>query len=122
MNPISGKCLRFRDQVLAAAESDFEPDIVDVAFEQFGEPVRRGRPDIERQMRQQIVDQVGLVDAELVALAAAEERAARMQRRTVIRRRVAVSGLVGCSDHRSVWYSRYNSRALGSIEEMYICS
>jgi hypothetical protein len=29
-------------------------------------------------MRQQVVDQVGLVDAELVTLAAAEERAARM--------------------------------------------
>ena len=80
MNPISGKCLRFRDQVLAAAESDFEPDIVDFALEDFGETIRRGRSDIERQMRQQIVDQVGLVDAELVALAAAEERAARMQR------------------------------------------
>ena len=87
-----------------------------------GEPVRRGRPDIERQKRQQIVDQVGLVDAELVALAAPEERAARMQGRIVFRRRVAVSGFVGCSDHRSVWYSRCNSRALGSIEEMYICS
>ncbi len=73
-------------------------------------------------MRQQIVDQVGLMDAELVALAAAEERAARMRGRTVIRRRVAVSGFVGRGVHRSVWYSRYNSRALGSIEEMYICS
>ena len=73
-------------------------------------------------MRQQIVDQVGLVDAELVALAAAEERAARMCRRAVIRRRVAVAGIARDGHHRSVWYSRYNSRALGSIEEMYICS
>ena len=95
MNPMFGKRLRFRDQMLAAAKSDFEPDIPDVAIEQLGEPVRRGRSDIERQMRQQIVDQVGLMDAELVALAAAEERAVRMQRRAVIRRRVAVAGFVG---------------------------
>ena len=93
-----------------------------VAVEQLGEPRRRWRCDIERQMRQQIVDQVGLMDAELVALAAAEERAARMRRRAVIRRRVAVAGIAWGSHHRSVWYSRYNSRALGSIEEMYICS
>src|SRR6185436_7261315 len=114
----SGKRLRFRDHVLAAAESDFEPDIVDFAPENLDETVRRGRSDVERQVRQQIVDQVGLVDAKLVALAAAEERAARMQRCAVIRRRVMVSGLVGRSDHRSVWYSRYSSRALGAIEEM----
>ena len=116
------KGLRLRDQMLAAAESDFEPDILDVAIEQIGKPCRRGRSDIERQMRQQIVDQVGLMDAELVALAAAEERAVRMCRRAIIRRRVAVADVARCSHHRSVWYSRYNSRALGSIEEMYICS
>ena len=72
-------------------------------------------------MRQQIVDQVGLVDAELVALAAAEERAVRMRRRAVVRRRIAIVGLAG-RDHRSVWYSRCSSRARGSIDEMYICS
>ena len=77
--------------MLAAAESDFEPDIPDIAFEQLGEPVRRRRFDFERQVRQQVVDQVGLVDAELVALAAAEERAVCMCRRTVIRRAVAVA-------------------------------
>ena len=122
MNPMLRKRLRLRDQMLAAAEADFEPDILDVAVEQIGKPRRRCRCDIERQMRQQIVDQVGLVNAELVALAAAEERAARMCRRAVIRRRVAVAGIARDGHHRSVWYSRYNSRALGSIEEMYICS
>ena len=116
------KSLRLRDQMLAAAESDFEPDILDVAIKQLGKPRRRGRSDIERQMRQQIVDQIGLVDAQLMALAAAEERAARMCGRAIIRRRVAVAGIAWGSRHRSVWYSRYNSRALGSIEEMYICS
>ena len=116
------KGLRLRDQMLAAAESDFEPDIGDVAIEQVGKPRGCGCSDVERQMRQQIVDQVGLMDAELVALAAAEERAARMCGRAIIRRRVAVAGIAWGSHHRSVWYSRYSSRALGSIEEMYICS
>ena len=37
------KGLRLRDQMLAAAESDFEPDILDVAIEQLGKPRRRGR-------------------------------------------------------------------------------
>ena len=37
-------------------------------------------------------------------------------------RRVAVAGIAWGSHHRSVWYSRYSSRARGSIEEMYICS
>ncbi len=73
-------------------------------------------------MRQQIVDQVGLVDAEFMTLAAAEERAVRMRGRTIVRRRVAIAGLVGGGCHRSVWYSRCSSRARGSIDEMYICS
>ena len=110
------------DQMLATAKSDFEPDIRRPAFEEIGKPRRCGRCDIERQVRQQIVDQVGLMDAELVALAAAEERAMRMGRGAVIRRHVAVADVARWDDHRSVWYSRYNSRALGSIEEMYICS
>ncbi len=88
MNPDLRKRLRFGDQMFAAAESDFEPDIADLAVEQFGEIGRRGAAaDIERQMRQQIVDQVGLVDAELVTLAAAEERAVRVRRRAIVRRR-----------------------------------
>src|SRR5262245_35651275 len=106
--------------MLAAAEADFEPDILRAVVEQLGESRRRWRSDIERQVRQQIVDQVGLMDAELVSLAAAEERAARMGRRAIIRRRVAVAGIARGGHHRSVWYSRYSSRALGSIEEMYI--
>ena len=75
------KGLRLGDQMFAAAESDFEPDVVDLAIEQLGERRRRAPGDVERQMRQQVIDQVGLVDAELVALAAAEERAARMRMR-----------------------------------------
>ncbi len=121
--PDARKSLRFGDQVFATAESDFEPDIVDLTLEQFGEIGRRGAAaDIERQMRQQIVDQVGLVIAELVTLPAAEERAACMRRRAVVWRHVLIVGLVMGGDHRSVWYSRCSSRARGSIDEMYSCS
>ena len=66
-------------------------------------------------------DQVGLVRAELVALAAAEKRTVRVKR-AIVGRRVAPGGILVGSAHRSVWYSRCNSRALGSIDEMYICS
>ncbi len=105
MNPMCGKACASADQMLAAAKADFEPDILDLAVEELGEMLAAlPRCDIERQMRQQIVDQVGLVNAELVALAAAEERAARMCRRAVIRRRVAVTDIARDGHHRSVWY------------------
>jgi hypothetical protein len=108
--------------MFAAAKSDFEPDIIERSVEQVSETIRRRRCDIERQMRQQVVDQVGLMDAKLVALAAAEERTAPVRCRAVVGRNAAICGFVGSRYHRSVWYSRYSSRARGSIEEMYICS
>ena len=74
MKPVSRKRQRFRDQMLAAAESDFEPDVVDRRIEQRREIGRAGLADVERKTRQQMLDQVGLVDAELVALAPPEER------------------------------------------------
>ena len=49
-----GKRPRFRDQVFAAAKADLEPDIGRAVLEQSARsPVRC--PDVERQMRQQIV-------------------------------------------------------------------
>ncbi len=78
------KGARFRNQMLAAAKSDFEPDVANRRLEQLSETVRRGAADIERQMRQQVFDQVSLTDAELVPLAAAEERAARMRDGAVV--------------------------------------
>ncbi len=71
-------------------------------------------------MRQQMIDQVGLVGAQLVPLAAAEEGARRLA--VVVVRRIAVAMIVVRSVHRSVWNSRCNSRARGSIEDTYICS
>jgi len=43
---VGKKPLRLRDQMLAAAEADFEPDVSDLAIEQLGKPLRRGRSDV----------------------------------------------------------------------------
>ena len=62
------------DQMLAAAEAAFEPDLVDVV-EQRAQIGRRGRGQIEREPRQQRVEQRGLALAQRMALAPAEEGA-----------------------------------------------
>ena len=111
--------------MLAAAEPDFEPDMLDRRVEQLGETGRARSGDVERKARQQLLDQVGLVRAQLVALAPPEERAVPVRGIVVAGSRSSESrivGIAGCDAHRSVWYSRYNSRARGSIDEMYICS
>ena len=108
--------------MFAAAESDLEPDRVGRRVEQVGEIGWRGAGDVERKARQQMLDQIGLVRAELVALAPAEERTVRVRGRVVAGRGVVIGWIAGGDAHRSVWYSRYNSRARGSIDEMYICS
>ena len=46
--------------MLAAAEPDLEPDIVERTFEDFSQERGRGRRNVERQPRQQACDQVGL--------------------------------------------------------------
>ena len=74
------KGARFGDQMLAAAESDFEPDAFDRRVEQRGKVGRAWAADIERKPRQQMFDQVGLMQAELVALAPAEKRTVRHER------------------------------------------
>src|SRR5262245_39683639 len=99
--------------MLAAAKADLEPDIVERPVEDFGKLPGRGRRDVQRQPRQQGLDQVGLIGAQLVALAPAEERALPV--------RMLAVGIEGAR-HRSVWNRRCSSRARGSIEEMYICS
>ena len=115
-----GKGLRFRDQMLAAAESDFEPDIVERRIEQLGEIGRRGLPMSSARCGSRCSIRSAWCDAELVALAAPEERAVRMR----VRHRPAASRspISRVARHRSVWYSRCSSRARGSIDEMYICS
>ena len=93
------KARRFRDQMLAAAESDFETDALDCRIEQRREVGRTGTADVELKMRQQMLDQVGLMRAELVALAPSEERALRMNRGAIIGWGV---GVAGGAAHRSV--------------------
>ena len=53
-------------------------------------------------MRQQMLDQVGLMRTELVALAAAEERALRLRRGAVIGHSLAPRAIAGGRAHRSV--------------------
>ncbi|MGC0321747.1 hypothetical protein ABIG06_002376 [Bradyrhizobium sp. USDA 326] len=61
--------------MLTAAEADLEPDILGRGIEDVARIRRRLTVDIERKMRQQLLDQPGLVLPEFVALAAPEEGA-----------------------------------------------
>jgi hypothetical protein len=97
-----GKGARFRDQMLAAAEADFEPDFVGTRIEQLGKIGRTGPADVERKARQQVFDQLSLVDAQLVTLAPSEERAVRASGVAVVGRRVAILGIAAPDAHRSV--------------------
>ena len=63
----------FGDQMLAAAKSDFEPDGIDRSVEQSGKIGRLRAINFKRKPRQQMFDQVGLVRAQFMALAAAKE-------------------------------------------------
>src|SRR5260370_8152933 len=71
---------RFRDQVFAAAESDFEPDFIGPRIEQPSEIGRAGAADVERKPGQQMFDQIGLMRAPPVALASPEQRPAPPRR------------------------------------------
>jgi hypothetical protein len=91
------QCLR--DQMFAATESDFETNALDCRIEQGCEFGGTATADVEREMRQQMLDQVGLMRAELVALAPSEERALRMSSGAIIGRGV---GVAGGAAHRKV--------------------
>src|ERR1700709_847701 len=67
--------VRFSREVLAAAESDLESQLGPLRIEQIRWRGRRRRLYSEREPRQQMVDQMGLMGAELVTLTPAEERA-----------------------------------------------
>ena len=97
-----GKGARFRDQMLAAAESDFEPDFIGPRIEQVSEIGRAGAGDVERKPRQQMFDQIGLMRAEPVALASPEQCTARLRGDAVVGRRIAFRSIAGCNTHRSV--------------------
>src|SRR5260221_751365 len=84
------KCARFRDQMFAAAESDFEPDAIDRSVEYFSEIGRARCRDVEGKARQQMFDQISLVLAQFVALAAPEERTMGASADAVVGRRVSL--------------------------------
>ena len=113
---------RFGDQMLAATEADFEPDMRQPA----GRTARRGWRGRERRCRAPgaaAAARSGRPGASAVCGPCAARRTSRAGARPRHRRAMcAVVGIAGGDAHRSVWYSRYNSRALGSIDEMYICS
>src|SRR5258707_12411746 len=73
-----GEGARFRDQVFAAAESDFEPDFIGRRIEQLSGIGHAGAGDVERKPRQQMFDQIGLMREEPVALASPEQCTARL--------------------------------------------
>ena len=50
-------------------------------------------------------DQIGLMRAQFVALAAAEERAAAKTRAAILARPNAMARIAAGRGHRSVWYS-----------------
>src|SRR5882757_2379624 len=97
--------------MFAAAEADLEPDILTAIVEKFAKVARLGTADVERKTRQQLVDQIGLTRAQLVALAPPEERTMRVRDPTILRRCIAIVGIARRGDHFSVWYSRCSSRA-----------
>jgi hypothetical protein len=88
--------------VFAAAKSDFETDAVDGGIEQFGEVAATRAGDIDRKPRQQLRDQVGLMRAQFVALAAAEEGALAFDGH-IARVRFAIFAVAVSAGHRSVW-------------------
>jgi hypothetical protein len=61
--------------MLAAAEADLEPHVFGREAKDLAGIRRRFTLDVEGKMRQQMIDQLGLVLPELVALAAPEEGA-----------------------------------------------
>ena len=91
-----------RDQMFAAAEADFEPDLIGRRVEQPGKIGWAGLADVERQPRQQLLDQLNLMDAQLVALAPSEERTVGDSGDAIAGRRIAISGIAAGDAHRSV--------------------
>jgi hypothetical protein len=49
-----------------------------------------------------VLDQVGLVETELVALAPSEKRTVGVIRNAIVGRCIAIGGIAGCDAHRSV--------------------
>ncbi len=92
MKPMRGCSHGLVDQMLAAAEADLEPEIVDGMRKQRGKLGRR-RGEIEREPRQQRFDQRGLPGLERMPLAPPEE-GARLSGLAVFHKEVILPGVM----------------------------
>ena len=106
--------LRLRDQMLGAAEADFQAHLVERLTKQRAQIGRRGLGEIERELRQQRVEQRGLPRLQRMALAPAEEGALRcwrfVQSRPIIPLMPAQVGNPGpriSTRQPSVWMPRF---------------
>jgi hypothetical protein len=88
--------------MLAAAEADFEPEIIGRRVEQVSKIGWARAADVERKPRQPVFDQIGLVRAEFVTLAPPEKRTMRVRGSAIAGRRIAFRRIAGCDTHRSV--------------------
>ena len=77
MKPTLRMCLRLRDQMLGAAETDFNAHSIERLVEQRAQIGGCGIAQIERDARQQRVEQRGLPRLQGMTLAPAEEGARR---------------------------------------------
>jgi len=68
-------CLRLRDQMFGTAETDFKPHLVKLKIEKFAQIGGRRLAKVERDTRQQSVEQRQLPRPQRMTLAAAEEGA-----------------------------------------------
>ena len=75
IKPVCGRSLRLRDHRFAAAKADFELNVGDRHRKQLAEIGGSGAGEIDRQLRQQRLNQPRLVRAQLVAFAPSEKRA-----------------------------------------------
>ncbi len=71
-------CLRLRDQMFGAAETDFQPHLTGRICEQRAQIGGRRFGQIEREVRQSCVEQRGLPRLQCMTLAPAEEGAQRL--------------------------------------------
>src|SRR5579863_784127 len=93
--------------MLAAAKSDFEPDAIDRGIEKSGKIFRLRAGNVQRELRQQLIDEVGLVRAQPVTLAPAKERALPANGGRIAGRCIATAGILVGGTHRKSEF-KYN--------------
>ena len=87
--------------MLAAAEPDFEPDVIGFPAKQLGEIAHWRSADIEAKPRQQMFDEAGLMRAQPMTLAPAEE-GTLPSHGGIAGGWVVISAIAACRAHRQV--------------------